>query len=238
MIPPQLEPSQLESSWAKALEAEFAKPYMTALKAFIAEERKGGAPIFPPADSVFNAFALTPIDQVKVVIVGQDPYHGPGQAHGLCFSVQEGVPPPPSLKNIFKELSCDLGACITSSSGSLVSWAKQGVLLLNAILTVREKAPLSHQGKGWEMFTDAVIHVLSARNQPIVFLLWGKSAQQKCAQLIASPNSRHKVLSAPHPSPLSAHQGFLGCRHFSQANRFLLEQGAQAIDWNLSLSKL
>lgn len=224
-------PPQMEPSWYKALALEFNKPYMQDLRAFIAQERAKPTPVYPPAKDVFNAFLYTPIDQVKVVIVGQDPYHGPGQAHGLCFSVQEGIRPPPSLQNIFKELQSDVGINIPTH-GCLTSWTKQGVLLLNATLTVSESSPMSHHKRGWEEFTDAAIRKLVERQNPIVFLLWGRSAQNKCQQFIHGQNP-HLILKAPHPSPFSAHQGFLGSRHFSKANAFLKEQGLEPIDWNL-----
>lgn len=225
-IPPQLDPS-----WGPVLEEEFAKPYMQTLKNFLAEERSGSIPIFPPGPAVFNAFSLTPIDAVKVVIVGQDPYHGPGQAHGLCFSVQPGIAIPPSLQNIYKELQSDLGLT-PPNHGCLTKWADQGVLLLNATLTVRQGLPMSHHGKGWEVFTDTVIRVLFERPDPLVFLLWGKSAQQKC-QHLPFASSPHLLLKAPHPSPFSAHTGFLGCGHFSKANQFLQKMGKSPIDWDL-----
>ena len=224
-------PPQLEASWGAALEEEFRKPYMRALRDFLAKERAGSAPVFPPGPAVFHAFSCAPVTQVKVVIVGQDPYHGPGQAHGLCFSVQRGVSPPPSLQNIFKELQTDLGLS-PPDHGCLTKWAEQGVLLLNATLTVRQGEPMSHHGKGWEMFTDAAIKILSERSDPLVFLLWGRSAQQKCQHLL-STNSPHLVLKAAHPSPLSAYNGFFGCRHFSQTNDFLKRQGKTPIDWDL-----
>lgn len=225
-VPPQLEPS-----WQNALKEEFQKPHMAALKEFIAQERSGSSSIFPPALAVFNAFSLTPIDKVKVVIMGQDPYHGPGQAHGLSFSVPEGIAIPPSLQNIFKELRSDLGI-EPPKHGCLTAWAKQGVLLLNATLTVRQALPMSHHGRGWEEFTDAVIRILCKRSDPLVFLLWGKSAEKKCQHLISN-NSPHLILKAPHPSPFSAHTGFLGCRHFSKTNEFLVMAGKTPIDWNL-----
>ncbi|MDP1609278.1 MAG: uracil-DNA glycosylase [Chlamydiales bacterium] len=225
-VPPQLEPS-----WQIALKEEFQKPYMTALKAFVAQERSEPVSIFPPALAVFNAFSLTPIDKVKVVIMGQDPYHGPGQAHGLSFSVPEGTSIPPSLQNIFKELRSDLGL-EPPKHGCLTAWAKQGILLLNATLTVRQAVPMSHHGRGWEEFTDAVIRILCKRSDPLVFLLWGKSAEKKCQHLI-SDNSPHLILKAPHPSPFSAHTGFLGCRHFSKTNEFLVKAGKTPIDWSL-----
>lgn len=228
-----LSPPQLEPSWSHVLDEEFQKPYMDALRAFLVQERKGPAQIFPPANDVFNAFLYTPIDQVKVVIVGQDPYHGPGQAHGLCFSVMPGVAIPPSLQNIYKELKDDLGVAIPSH-GCLTAWAKQGVLLLNATLTVSQASPMSHHKRGWEEFTDAVIRILCERPNPIVFILWGKSAQQKCQFLLHSNNKTHLVLTAAHPSPFSAYQGFFGCRHFSKTNQFLVSLGKTPIDWNLS----
>jgi len=226
LIPPQLEPS-----WAKVLQEEFQKPYMENLKAFIGQERSGPSEIYPPSKEVFNAFFYTPIEEVKVVIVGQDPYHGPNQAHGLCFSVPEGVAPPPSLQNIFKELQSDLGIPIPKQ-GSLISWAKQGVLLLNATLTVSQASPMSHHKKGWEQFTNAVIQILADRSNPLVFILWGKSAQEKCKYIVF--NSSHLILKAAHPSPLSAYNGFFGCRHFSKTNQFLIDQGKTPIDWSLN----
>lgn len=224
-------PPQLEASWSHILATEFQKPYMQGLKAFLANERAGATPIYPSGMDVFSAFSLTPIENVKVVIVGQDPYHGPGQAHGLCFSVQKGVAIPPSLKNIYNELQQDLNIS-PPDHGCLTHWAEQGVLLLNATLTVRQGAPLSHQGQGWEQFTDNVIKVLGQREDPLVFLLWGKSAQQKCAHLFSLQNSPHLILTAAHPSPFSV-RGFSGCRHFSKANTFLSEHGKTPIDWTL-----
>jgi uracil-DNA glycosylase len=220
-------PPQLEHSWCEVLKEEFQKPYMNALKDFLAKERANGLPVYPPAREVFNAFSLTPVGNVKVVIIGQDPYHGPGQAHGLCFSVLKGVVIPPSLQNIYKELYDDLGV-VPPNHGCLTSWAEQGVLLLNATLTVRQSSPMSHHGKGWEQFTDQVIKVLSERSDPLVFLLWGKSAQQKCEHLVF--NRSHLVLKASHPSPYSA-QNFFGCRHFSKANQFLVGHGKAPIQW-------
>lgn len=225
-------PPQLETSWKSVLEEEFSKPYMELLKNFVAHERAGSVPIFPPAKDVFNSFVYTPYEQVKVVIVGQDPYHGPGQAHGLCFSVQQGVAIPPSLKNIFIELQNDVGFTIPNH-GCLTQWAKQGVLLLNATLTVSQASPMSHHKRGWEEFTDAVIKVIALRKEPVVFLLWGKSAQQKCQHLLHPENQNHLVLTAAHPSPFSVHQGFFGCRHFSKTNEFLIQHGIEPIDWNL-----
>lgn len=214
----------LEPSWREQLQAELGKPYLLDLKRFLSEE-KGN--MYPPSNLIFNAFWQTPFDKVKVVIVGQDPYHGEGQAEGLCFSVREGISHPPSLKNIFKELQADLGIS-PPSSGSLLSWASQGVLLLNAILTVRPSSPLSHRGKGWEVFTDAVIDCLLQRKDPLIFVLWGKSAQEKVA---GKQLGHHVVLTAPHPSPFSAHTGFFGCRHFSKINALLKSFGKEEIQW-------
>ncbi|MCB1181750.1 MAG: uracil-DNA glycosylase [Chlamydiia bacterium] len=221
-------PPQLEKSWQDALVDEWEKPYMQQLVDFLTAERRSGIPIYPSSQEVFNAFHYTHFDQVKVVIVGQDPYHGPGQAHGLSFSVQKGLKLPPSLQNIFKEIESDLGM-IAPESGCLINWAKQGVLLLNAVLTVREGAPRSHYGKGWEIFTDAVIAKLAAKEDAIIFILWGKSAQEKCCHFLE--NHQHFVLTAPHPSPFSVHTGFFGCSHFSKANNFLKSQGKVPIDW-------
>ena len=228
---PSLIPPQLESSWAKALADEFNKPYMCSLKDFVEKERSGAKPIFPPEEDVFNAFLYTPLNEVKVVIVGQDPYHGFGQAHGLCFSVLEGVKTPPSLKNIFKELHEDVGIEIPSH-GCLTPWAKQGVLMLNATLTVSESSPMSHHKRGWEKFTDAVVQIIAKKNTPVVFILWGRSAQEKCQHLIEE-NSNHLVLKAAHPSPFSAHSGFFGCRHYSKTNAYLVKHGLIPIDWRL-----
>lgn len=227
-------PFELPPSWQSVLASELQKPYIMELATFVEKERAfSPVPIYPPEELVFNALFQTPFEQVKVVIVGQDPYHGVGQAHGLSFSVPVGVPTPPSLLNIYKELQADLGVPIPTS-GCLLPWAKQGVLLLNALMTVRQSAPLSHQGKGWEKFTDAIIRVLSERKEPLVFLLWGKTAQDKCKQIPGFENSKqHLVLKAPHPSPLSAHQGFLGCKHFSQTNAFLAQNLQKPIDWHL-----
>jgi uracil-DNA glycosylase len=219
---------KLEKSWHEQLKNEIGQPYVQELKHFLDEEKKYGKPIYPPEDLVFNSFLLTPYDKVKVVIVGQDPYHGAGQAHGLCFSVLPGITPPPSLKNIYKELETDLGL-LRPSHGCLTSWGKQGVLLLNATLTVRAGEPKSHYGRGWERFTDAVIDLLAKRPDPIVFLLWGKSAEEKCHKVIGT---HHAVFKAAHPSPYSA-AGFLGCRHFSKANEFLKKYGKEPIDWTV-----
>ena len=220
---------KLEPSWKKALAAEFETPRMQALRSFLLAEKAAGKRIFPKPGEWFHALDATPLPKVRVVILGQDPYHGEGQAHGLCFSVQPGVRPPPSLVNIFKELEADLGIK-RPSHGYLEHWAQQGVLLLNSVLTVEMASPASHQGKGWEQFTDAVIRAVDARPEPTVFLLWGSYAQKKAAFV---DGSRHLVLKAAHPSPLSAHNGFLGCRHFSQANAFLEGQGLAPIDWSL-----
>lgn len=218
---------QIEDSWREVLQDEFNAPYFEALTAFLREEKKNHV-VYPPGSLIFNAFNQTPFNRVKVVILGQDPYHGPGQAHGLCFSVPEGIPLPPSLQNIFKEIETDLGIPATRRS-NLEPWAKQGVLLLNAILTVRANEPTSHQNKGWETFTDAVIRNLSERRKNLIFLLWGNYAQSK-EKLIDS--SRHYILKATHPSPLSAFRGFFGCRHFSKVNEILESQGLNGIEWN------
>jgi uracil-DNA glycosylase len=221
----------LDESWRQPLAAEFAEPYMRALRTFLVDEKAQGKRIFPKESEWFRALDLTPLDQVRVVILGQDPYHGEGQAHGLCFSVLPGVRVPPSLVNIYKELKSDLGI-ERSDHGHLESWAKQGVLLLNSVLTVEMGQATSHQGKGWERFTDAVIRCVNAREEPVVFLLWGAYAQKKAAFVDAS---RHLVLKAAHPSPLSAYNGFLGCRHFSQSNAFLEAHGLSPVDWSLPL---
>ncbi len=220
---------KLEPSWLHVLGDEFTQPYMAEIKAFLRSEKQAGKIIYPAAANWFNALNSTPFDKVKVVILGQDPYHGPGQAHGLCFSVVRGVPPPPSLVNIFKELHKDIGMPIPDH-GCLQSWAEQGVLLLNSVLTVELARAGSHQGRGWERFTDACIAHLNRERDGIVFLLWGSYARKK-GQLI--DRSRHCVLEAPHPSPLSAHRGFLGCRHFSQANAYLQARGEAPIEWAL-----
>jgi len=216
---------KLAKNWHKLLEEEINKPYIKELKAFLENQE-----YYPPADLVFHAFALTSYPEVKVVIVGQDPYHGPGQAHGMCFSVPKGVALPPSLKNIYKELQDDLGIP-PAKTGCLDSWAKQGILLLNATLTVRPNEPKSHYGKGWEQFTDAVIAKLAERKDPIVFILWGNSAKEKCAHLLNT--THHVVLTAAHPSPFSAYSGFFGCRHFSKANEYLKKWGKTPIDWEI-----
>ena len=220
---------RIEASWLEALKDEFQKAYFLQLKGFLQEEKKQGHIIYPPGKQIFNAFDSTPFDKVKVVIIGQDPYHGPGQAHGLCFSVQMGVTPPPSLKNIYKELHADIGMAIPSH-GNLEKWSGQGVLLLNALLTVRASSPGSHRGKGWETFTDAAIRKLNEEREGLVFLLWGRYAQQKGAII---DTGRHHVLKAAHPSPFSANNGFFGCKHFSQTNDILKKQGKEVIDWSL-----
>lgn len=225
---------ELGPSWHSILKEELTKPYIARLASFVEQERYGKQKIYPPKELVFNAFKTTPYEKVKVLIIGQDPYHGSNQAHGLCFSVPEGTPPPPSLQNIFKELASDL-SINTPSHGCLLSWAKQGVMLLNATLTVREGEPLSHHKKGWEQFTDAVVLKLSEREDPVIFVLWGKSAQEKykCIQKTKEENSRHPILTSSHPSPLSAYQGFMGCRHFSKINELLLTQNKTPIDWQI-----
>lgn len=224
---------RLQDSWRQVLAGEFEQPYMAALKQFLAEERASGRRIFPKAGEWFRALDLTPLDSVRVVILGQDPYHGVGQAHGLCFSVQPGVRPPPSLGNIYKELKADLGID-PPRHGFLEHWAKQGVLLLNSVLTVEMGKAASHQGRGWERFTDAVIAAINAKPDPVVFMLWGNYAQKKAACVDSvEKGGHHLVLKAAHPSPLSAHNGFLGCKHFSQANAFLEERGLEPIDWSL-----
>ena len=226
--PPKISP-QIEESWKVVLADEFEQPYFLALKAFLVQEKKAGHVLYPPGKWIFNAFDSTPFDQVKVVIIGQDPYHGPGQAHGLCFSVQHGITPPPSLKNIYKELYSDLGVPIPSH-GNLEKWTQQGVLLLNATLTVRARQAGSHQNKGWEEFTDAVIRQLNDAHSGLVFLCWGRYAQNKAAFI---DQEKHHVLKAAHPSPFAANNGFFGCKHFSQTNKLLTEQGKEPIDWSL-----
>jgi len=224
---------KLHPSWLEALRDEFDRPYMADLKRFLVQERDKGRTIFPRACNWFRALDLTPLDQVRVVILGQDPYHGEGQAHGLCFSVPPGVRPPPSLVNIFKELRSDLGIA-PSPHGFLEHWASQGVLLLNSVLTVEMGRAASHREQGWEKFTDAVVRLVNDKREPVVFMLWGSYAQKK-AHFVDSMDrgGRHLVLKAPHPSPLSAHSGFLGCRHFSKANAFLEQRGMAPIDWAL-----
>jgi uracil-DNA glycosylase len=220
---------KLGESWKAALEGEFTEPYMQVLKNYLVGEKTAGKVIFPKGSEYFRALDLTELGSVRVVILGQDPYHGDGQAHGLCFSVQPGVRIPPSLVNVYNELERDLGIP-PARHGFLEHWARQGVLLLNSVLTVERGLAASHQGKGWERFTDAVVRAVNAQAAPVVFMLWGSYAQRKAAFV---DSSRHLVLKAPHPSPLSAHQGFLGCGHFSKANAFLEGKGLKPIDWRL-----
>ena len=224
---------KLHESWLEPLKAEFGSPYMQALKSFLLQEKAARKRIFPKGGEWFRALDLTPLEKVRVVILGQDPYHGPDQAHGLCFSVRPGIPCPPSLVNIYKELESDLGIP-PARHGFLEHWARQGVLLLNSVLTVQMGAAASHRERGWERFTDAVIRLVNARTDPVVFMLWGSYAQKKAAFVEGiERGGRHLVLKAPHPSPLSAHSGFFGCRHFSKANAFLVSQGQPPIDWRL-----
>ncbi len=217
----------LHPSWLSHLQAEFDAPYMTALKAFLAAERESGKRIYPKGNEWFNALNTTPLDQVRAVILGQDPYHGDGQAHGLCFSVRPGVAPPPSLINIYKEMKSDLGLD-HPGHGNLEGWARRGVLLLNSVLTVEAGHAASHQGKGWEQFTDAVIRVVNEKRQSVVFLLWGSYAQRKAAFV---DHARHCIIKSPHPSPLSAHNGYFGSRPFSRCNTYLEQSGLPPIDW-------
>ncbi|MBT7308146.1 MAG: uracil-DNA glycosylase [Gammaproteobacteria bacterium] len=219
---------QMEPQWKQRLLSEFEQPYMVQLREFLLQRKEQGATLFPPASEWFNAFNHTPFEQVKVVIIGQDPYHGPGQAHGLCFSVPAGVPPPPSLRNIYKELATDLN--IHNQSGTLTPWADQGVLLLNAVLTVEAGQAAAHQGKGWESFTDRVIDHLNREREHLVFILWGGYAQKKGARI---DTHRHRVIRSPHPSPLSAHRGFFGSHPFSQTNHYLTENKIAPIEWQL-----
>lgn len=226
-------PETLDASWRVALADAFAAPSMAQLKRFLVERKTAGAQIFPRGSDWFNALALTPLPAVRAVILGQDPYHGPGQAHGLCFSVKPGVPPPPSLVNIFKELRTDVDFT-PPGHGHLVHWAQQGVLLLNSVLTVEMGKAGAHANQGWERFTDAVIAQVAAQEAPVAFLLWGSYAQKKAGFVQdVSAGGRHLVLRAPHPSPLSAYNGFFGCRHFSRANEFLEAHGRGTIDWSL-----
>ncbi len=220
---------RLAEGWKRRLAAEFEQPAMQALAAFLRAEKAAGKRIYPPSREIFAALDAVALEDVKVVILGQDPYHGPGQAHGFSFSVRPGVPLPPSLANIFIEIGSDLGIA-QPDHGCLLSWARQGVLLLNAVLTVEAGRPGSHQGRGWEGFTDAIVARLSSERDHLVFLLWGSYAQRKGAVI---DRRRHLVLTAPHPSPLSAHRGFFGCRHFSRANAWLQEHGMGPIDWAL-----
>jgi uracil-DNA glycosylase len=216
-------------TWKDALSSERKQPYFQDILKFVESERRAGKKIFPKNDEIFNALSLTPFKAVKVVILGQDPYHGPGQAHGLCFSVKPGVPFPPSLQNIYKELISDVGIK-PPTTGCLEAWAKEGVLLLNAVLTVEAFNAASHANRGWERFTDRVIHELNEKRSNIVFLLWGSYAQKKASFV---DHNKHLVLQAPHPSPLSAHRGFLGCHHFSKANAYLIEHGIKPVNWQL-----
>lgn len=218
----------IQNDWLTPLTPEFKKPYYAELYKKIREEYSTRQ-IFPPSDEIFTAFELTPLSEVKVVIIGQDPYHGDGQAHGLCFSVKPDIETPPSLVNIYKELNTDLG-CYIPNNGYLTKWAKQGVLMLNTVLTVRAHQANSHRGIGWEEFTDAAIRILNEQDRPIVYLLWGKPAQMKKSML---NNPKHLILEAPHPSPLSAYRGFFGCQHFSKTNAFLKENGLAPIDWQI-----
>ena len=218
----------IQNDWLEPLAPEFKKPYYAKLYKTIREEYSTRQ-IFPPADEIFTAFEMTPLSDVKVVIIGQDPYHGDGQAHGLCFSVKPDVETPPSLVNMYKELNSDLG-CYIPNNGYLIKWAKQGVLMLNTVLTVRAHQANSHRGIGWEEFTDAAIRILNEQDRPIVYLLWGKPAQMKKNML---NNPKHLILEAPHPSPVSAYRGFFGCQHFSKTNTFLTENGLEPIDWQI-----
>ncbi len=220
--------AMISNDWLPALKDEFKKDYYKNLFAFVKDEYSRSV-IYPPSDDIFNALHLTPLEDVKVLILGQDPYFNEKQAHGLCFSVQPGVEIPPSLKNIYEELHTDLG-CYIPNNGYLTKWARQGVLLLNTVLTVRAHEPNSHQGKGWEQFTDAIIEKVNEQDRPIVYMLWGRPAQSKIKML---NNTKHLILTAPHPSPLSAYRGFFGCHHFSQANDFLQKNGMDPIDWQI-----
>lgn len=221
---------KIEPGWKAILKDEFTKPYFEQIVHFLKTEKMAGKTIYPPGPLIFNAFEQTPFDTVKVVLLGQDPYHGPRQAHGLCFSVQDGVAPPPSLINIFKEIQSDIGLVMPLNSGNLTHWARQGVLLLNAALTVRANEPFSHSKIGWAVFTDAVIQKISELKTGIVFLLWGRFAQEKRALI---DESKHHVLKAAHPSPFSADKGFFNCRHFSKTNSLLQQQGKDPVDWKI-----
>jgi uracil-DNA glycosylase len=221
---------QLHPSWKTPLLAEFDQPYMADLRAFLQAEKQRGAVVYPKGSDIFNALNTTPLEQVRVVILGQDPYHGPNQAHGLSFSVRRGVPLPPSLQNIYKELEADLGIK-PPPHGDLTPWAEQGVLLLNSVLTVRQAEAASHQNKGWERFTDRVIDLINTRRTGVAFILWGSYAQAKGKFI---DRQKHLVVAAPHPSPLSAHRGFFGSRPFSTVNRYLEQQGGQGIDWRIN----
>ena len=221
---------KLEKSWKKHLEAEFNKPYIKKLKQFLATQAEIEKTVYPETHEIFNAFKTTPFDEVKVVVLGQDPYHGPDQAHGLSFSVKKGIKIPPSLMNIYKELKSDIGI-ETPLHGELTKWAEQGVLLLNSSLTVEEAKAGSHRNQGWEQFTDKVIEVLNSEKENLVFLLWGSPAQKKASKV---DTKKHLVLKSPHPSPLSAYRGFFGCKHFSQTNTYLKQNGKSEINWSLS----
>ena len=221
---------KMEDSWKEVLKNEFTKPYFQQIVTFLKTERMAGKTIYPPGSMIFNAFNHTPFDKVKVVIIGQDPYHGPGQAHGLCFSVQDGVAPPPSLINIYKEIQTDIGIGMNAKSGNLTKWADQGVFMLNASLTVRTNEPMSHAKIGWAEFTNAVIEKISSLKKGVVFLLWGKFAQEK---QVLIDETKHHVLKAAHPSPFSADKGFFGCKHFSKTNDYLVKEGLAPIDWKL-----
>lgn len=223
---------KLEPTWLEVLGEEFDQPYMTQLKEFLVSQKSAGKTIYPAGYNWFSAFNSTPFDQVKVVILGQDPYHGPNQAHGLCFSVLPGVAIPPSLRNMYQELHSDLGIS-PPNHGCLTQWAEQGVLLLNATLTVEQGNAGAHQGQGWEQFTDRAVQVLNEQREGLIFLLWGSYAQKKGALI---DTTKHRVLKAPHPSPLSAYRGFFGCKHFSMTNQYLNEQGLAPIDWQLPSS--
>ena len=220
----------IEASWKELLKDEFPKPYFQQIVTFLKTEKAAGKTIYPPGSLIFNAFNQTPFSKLKVVILGQDPYHGQGQAHGLSFSVQNGVKPPPSLVNIFKEIHADTGIAMPEQYGNLTRWAEQGVLLLNAALTVRANEPFSHAKSGWAVFTDAVISKISEHKKGVVFLLWGKFAQDK---QVLIDETKHFVLKAAHPSPFSADKGFFGCKHFSKTNELLVKQGIAPIDWKL-----
>jgi len=222
---------QIEETWKQELKQEFTKAYFQQIVAFLKTEKIQGKIIYPPGSLIFNAFTQTPFHQVKVVIIGQDPYHGQGQAHGLCFSVQDGIQPPPSLINIYKEIQSDLGIGMPARHGNLIKWAQQGVLLLNAFLTVRANEPASHSKIGWEEFTNTVIQKISDEKKGVVFLLWGKFAQEKQSLI---DETKHHVLKAAHPSPFSADKGFFGCKHFSKTNELLLSEGSDPVDWKLS----
>jgi uracil-DNA glycosylase len=222
---------QIEQGWKQVLQEAFRQDYFKDIVGFLKNEKKSGRVIYPPGPMIFNAFNTTPFNEVKLVILGQDPYHGAGQAHGLSFSVPRGVKPPPSLVNIFKEIKTDLGVAMPEGYGDLTAWAKQGVLLLNAALTVRANEPFSHAGIGWARFTDEVIRTLSEQKNHLVFFLWGKFAQEKQALI---DGNRHLVLKSAHPSPFSADKGFFGCRHFSKANEYLARHGIDPINWQLT----